>query len=149
MKQVPDRKKLRREYIENKQSAYVQLFVGSMLLLPSAIIAIISAIITVIGCLSTILARQFSNFVNCLLIGGVVTLFFGLIAWMGSTIIAEGKRLKRIPYVPPVSLNILPAEEILVRASEKPPVTQSEVLLRAAQKGQETPKEELLRVKGE
>jgi hypothetical protein len=52
---------------------------------------------------------------------------------------------KSNPYVPPVTASTLPAEEILVRATEEPPVAQSEVLLRAAQ-GQETPKEELLRV---
>jgi len=39
----------------------------------------------------------------------------------------------------------LPADEILVRGSQEPPIVQSEVLLRATQQ-QETPKEELLRV---
>jgi hypothetical protein len=52
----------------------------------------------------------------------------------------------RETYFPRVTPDTLPAEEILVRASEKTPVAQSEVLLRAAQWGQETPKKELLRV---
>ncbi len=52
-------------------------------------------------------------------------------------------------YIPPVTADTLPADEILVRGSEEPPVVQSEVLLRAAQKGEETAKEELLRVSQE
>ncbi len=53
---------------------------------------------------------------------------------------------KSNPYVPPVTPDTLPADEILVRGSEEPPVAQSEVLLRAAHRGKETPKEEWLRV---
>jgi hypothetical protein len=52
----------------------------------------------------------------------------------------------QVPNVLPVTANTLPAEEILVRAAEEPPVAQSTVLLRAAQRGQETPQEELLRM---
>jgi hypothetical protein len=59
--------------------------------------------------------------------------------------VEAGKEAAKLPYVPPVTPDILPAEEILVRAADVPPVAQSTILLRAAQ-GQETPKEELLRV---
>ncbi len=52
---------------------------------------------------------------------------------------------KQIPYVPPVTPDTLPADEILVRGSKEPPIAQSAVLLRAA-KEQETPKKELLRI---
>jgi hypothetical protein len=55
----------------------------------------------------------------------------------------------REQYSPPVTPDTFPANEILVRGSEEPPVAQSEILLRAAQKGEETPKEELLRVSQE
>ncbi len=61
------------------------------------------------------------------------------------TISKDMKKAKQVPYVPPVIANTLPAEEILVRAADEPPVAQSAVLLRAA-KGVETPKDELLRV---
>ncbi len=54
--------------------------------------------------------------------------------------------IARIPYVPPVIADNLPAEIILVRGSEEPSVGQSDVLLRAAQQVQETAKEELSRV---
>jgi hypothetical protein len=53
--------------------------------------------------------------------------------------------VKSLTYVPPVTAETLPAEEILVRGSEEPPGVQSEVLLRGAL-GHETPQEELLRV---
>jgi hypothetical protein len=52
----------------------------------------------------------------------------------------------RIPYVPPVTPNTLPADEILVRSSTLSEVPQSEILLRATHATQETPPEELLRV---
>jgi hypothetical protein len=58
------------------------------------------------------------------------------------------RELHAIPYVPPVTPDTLPADEILVRGSEEPVAVQSEVLLRSAQ-GQDTPKEELLKVVGE
>jgi hypothetical protein len=54
--------------------------------------------------------------------------------------------LAQLAYIPPVAASTLPAEEILVRPADEPPVVQSTILLRAAQGGQETPKEELLRV---
>ena len=53
--------------------------------------------------------------------------------------------MKRVSYIPPVTPDTLPADEILVRGSAVPRVTQSEVLLRAA-KESETPKEDLLRL---
>jgi hypothetical protein len=53
--------------------------------------------------------------------------------------------VREIPPVPPVTVDTLPAEEVLVRSSAEPTVRQSEMLLRAAT-GQEMPTEELLRV---
>jgi hypothetical protein len=53
---------------------------------------------------------------------------------------------KSLPYIPPVTPDTLPPDEILVRGSEEPPVAQSEVLLRAAKATQEAAKEELLRI---
>ena len=58
--------------------------------------------------------------------------------------IRRARRAANIAYIPPVRPDILPADEILVRGSEEPPVVQSTVLVRASQ-GIETPKEELLR----
>jgi hypothetical protein len=54
------------------------------------------------------------------------------------------QKARSIPYVPPVSLDSLPAEEVLVRGAE-PPAAMSETLLRATVKDEATKAEELLR----
>jgi hypothetical protein len=77
---------------------------------------------------------------------GVVTACFAWLAKRSHQALHRGRIQAQILYVPPLTPDILPADEILVRGSEELPVAQSEVLLRAAQQGQETPKEELLRV---
>ena len=60
-------------------------------------------------------------------------------------VFCEKKRLS-IPYVPPVAEQVaaLPADEVLVRASDEPPATPEE-LLRAAREGTVTVAEDLLR----
>ena len=68
----------------------------------------------------------------------------GLISWLASTVADRGRAEQQVPYVPPVTPNTLPANEILVRGAEEPPVARSKMLLRAAQGGHETATEELL-----
>jgi hypothetical protein len=141
MKQVPDRKRLRREYLTKRADVYAKM-IGSaaMALVGIAIIA---------SC----------GFINIAPIKGYISswilFLIGLLLLAMVILNAAAKRhteirreLDAIPYVPPVSPDTLPTDEILVRGSEEPPVMQSEVLLRAAT-GQETPKEELLRVSQE
>ena len=53
--------------------------------------------------------------------------------------------VKKLPYVPPVTADTLPAEEVLVRGSEEPVQKQSKVLLRGTQSGLESAEQELLR----
>jgi hypothetical protein len=52
---------------------------------------------------------------------------------------------KQLPYVPPVTANTLPAEEVLVRGSEEPTQEQGKVLLRGADGSAGTGEQELLR----
>jgi hypothetical protein len=59
--------------------------------------------------------------------------------------VLEARREVRVPHVPPVPLNSLPIEEILIRGAAEPSAT-GETLLRAGVKGEETKAEELLRV---
>lgn len=129
MNQVTERKRLRQEYLKQKRTAYSK------------------HIVVTVGTLAFI---------------GIVTLLIyhghavdiGMQLWLViyTIVLVYGhshtayKEAKSIPVVPPVTADTLPAEEILVRASEEPSVAQSEVLLRAVQRGQEAPKEELLRV---
>ena len=55
------------------------------------------------------------------------------------------KNIKHIPYVPPVTSDTLPAEEVLVRGSEEPTQEQSKVLLRGTECSMGTGEQELLR----
>jgi hypothetical protein len=80
----------------------------------------------------------------------VMYILLCMVCTLGVRTLFAWRRLRRqmlaVPYVPPVTAAVLPAEEILVRGSGEPLIAQNEVLLRAAQKGSETPQEELLRV---
>jgi hypothetical protein len=130
MKQVPDRKKLRREYLRRKAFAYG---IGGIFL-------VITLTFFVAWLHQTGLDSVSRNaFLYC-----SVLVFF---VWTAVKVSRDA--VKSVPYVPPVISDDLPADEILVRGSEELPVAQSEVLLRGAQKGEETPKEELLRVNWE
>jgi len=135
MKQVPDRKRLRRiKHGGSIEQSSLGNVVGRW-------------VVTMAVCLC----------VWCVMAPICHEAFFGGDAWFGIVILvplllvsvsSTGKVVRRAreQYFPPVTPNTLPAVEVLVRSSEEPPVVQSEVLLRAAQAAQETPKEELLRI---
>lgn len=55
------------------------------------------------------------------------------------------REAKQLPYVPPVTADILPAEEVLVRGSAQPAQEQSKVLLRGTDSSAGTGEQELLR----
>jgi len=147
MKPVPDRKKLRREYLRKKASSYLPaLWFEALVGLPCALM-----VIAMIYRLSTNppgwdggqgLFGWISSIIGILIFG--CGAYFGLVG--ATRTVRRGQSY--ITYVPPITPNTLPADEILVRGSDEPLVAQSEVLLRAA-KEQETPKEELLRVSQE
>jgi hypothetical protein len=73
------------------------------------------------------------------------------VIWVTLYFLVRGRSCARevsaMRYVPPITPDTLPADEILVRGSEAP-TDHSEILLRAA-KEQETPKEELVRASEE
>jgi hypothetical protein len=138
MNQVPDRKRLRREYLRKKRDHYQDLV--------AATFATAAGIVLTLGFVVFTFALAASHmwgfaFLCSLIACGAA----GATIWGACYIAAKTSVLTRIPYVPPITADTLPADEVLVRGSEEPPIEQSEVLLRAA-KGVETPKEELLRV---
>jgi hypothetical protein len=144
MKQVPDRKRLRREYLKRKMSAYTMITVGGTVFVPSLIAAFLFAAMTVVIC-----GFAFKDLRPLELVGalfcGVVTVFFTWLTYKSHHAMYRGRIEARLPYVPPVTPDILTAEEILVRGSDAPPAMQSDVLLRAATE-HESPKDELLRM---
>jgi hypothetical protein len=135
MKQMPDRKKLRREYLRKRRTTFA----------PGGFSIVLLITFLLFECWLIISLRRSGHLsMGLLVFVGVALVKCALMAY--KTVKMVQQQVSGIPHVPPVTPNTLPADEILVRASEEPPVAQSDVLLRAAQKGQETPKEELLRV---
>jgi hypothetical protein len=134
---VPDRKKLRRDYLRKKRRLNALQIVGFCILLPCILAPIAIAIgllawyrFSAVASLSTLAA------LGCWL----------LLVRKGWRALLEVERRERtLPYVPPVTLNTLPANEVLVRGSQQPATPHKEVLLRPAQGG-ETPADQLLRI---
>jgi hypothetical protein len=146
MKLVSDRKRLRRKYLAGKirTAAVFMLSYGLMLSGLAGVLLIGGWCFTgPWGILR--LPTSFLYFLPLLLMA--VAGWFGVYAiqWSGDLMHKAEEMEKGNPYVPPVTAANLPADEILVRASDEPPIVQSECLLRAAQ-GVETPNEELLRI---
>jgi hypothetical protein len=146
---IPDRKKLRRDYVERKAGAYASGMVCSVMFVPCTLVAatFLVAAIGLFGCaiFHGLREEDFASYIWGAMGSVVGAGVFGVYARIFCVGIQEARKSARVPYVPPASAHTLPAEEVLVRASDAPLIVHSEVLLRAAQ-GQETPQEELLRV---
>jgi hypothetical protein len=146
MRQALDRKRLRRKYIAAKMRGYASLIAGAAILLVVLSAFMIPALFgdlfrrLPVGSLPAVLIPLM---MLIFLISGGIGLC--LLGWLKR----KANAVRDLVYVPPVTHNNLPADEILVRGSEEPMVAQSEVLLRATQQPQDTPKEELLRVSQE
>jgi hypothetical protein len=148
MKQAPDRRRLRREYLRKKLRALVGL--GAIVYLGLTFVTLAAAFL--IYTLQAAMVASYSGIYAAItigLFGFVPTFVFALLGKFCWQVMKQEKALAdKIQSVPPVTPDLLPADEILVRGSEEPPIAHCEVLLRAA-KGVETPKEELLRVSQE
>ncbi len=139
MNKVPDRKRLRRDYLRIRGGKHTKAMLCFLSVAPAALIALAFASNAIDAMRQTNLVSSLSFFFLAVICAYITV---GLIQ---STRKYHVEALQ-VPNVLPVTANTLPAEEILVRAAEEPPVAQSTVLLRAAQRGQETPQEELLRM---
>ncbi len=137
MKQVPDRKKLRREYLRKKvrySTVIVLCLVGTICFVPFVIQNTMESI------------RNFSPAslgISAFILQG------GLMIWLGISAMRlhlhhARTQAKKLTFVPPVTADTLPAEEILVRGSQEPPVVRSDILLRVPDE-QNTLPEELLK----
>ena len=153
MARAPDRKKLRREYLRKKVTAYLGAGVGAAFFVP----ALCAGAMFGIAAMLFLLVAAFQAFqgtgpagpylaaaqamVICLL-GTVVSCGVATASWFG---IRKARMAARIEHVPAVVPDRLPADEILVRGASEP-CAPSETLLRATVKGEEAKAEELLRV---
>jgi hypothetical protein len=152
MKQVPNRKKLRREYLRTLFRAFGIAVMCGFLAVAGGLILFIGVSNSVLDLLwfvgSVVFGRKLpeQRVLSNLFFDGTV---LPAIGFASRSFLRGAKcatqQVHNLSYVLPIITDTLPADEILVRASVEPPVVQSEVLLRAAT-GTETPKEELLRV---
>jgi hypothetical protein len=132
MNPVPDRRRLRREYLRKKAIGYLMLRL-SVVLPGIGVVAIVTA---------NVCDEQHA-------IGGTVVVSSAacllLVSLFALKMSGQAEIVSDVPYVPPVKPDTLPAEEILVRGATQPSIP-SETLLRATMKGEETKADELLRV---
>ena len=149
MSTIPDRVKLRRNYLRKKGTAYTLQGIGFLIAVPALTSTFFFGFCILWAATHSLFGWGMDahpeDDTDMLKVCGVVTLVSGLIAVGGVGLQRRGVITRRMPYVPPVTASTLPAEETLVRASEEPTVAQSEILLRAAHAEQETPQQELLR----
>jgi hypothetical protein len=148
-KRVTDLKKLRRDYLKRKGYALTRLSVVSVML--ASLWGLTEFLVLPLFAQERTPDPDHIERWNALM-GALMTL-----AICGAPTYFCWKWLKKIetnianlPYVPPVTLDNLPADEVLIRASQEPMGRQSEVLVRAAhEQRQATLQEELLRVSQE
>jgi hypothetical protein len=155
MNPVPDRTKMRREYLRKKAKAYSKVTVGSVLFPVAVTGTVVCAGMAALYflALQNELAYQNADILR-LKAGierGVMWTFAILaalsarVAWISGQMVMEARREVRVPHVPPVRPTSLPAEEVLVRGASEPSAP-NETLLRAAVKGEEAHTAELLRI---
>ena len=138
MKHVPDRKKLNRIYRAGHREE------------PGLSDAVFRWFVTLFVCVIVWAVVSPIFYENVVMGNGACVLGIGVCIIVPLLLVSVRSTSNVIQQVkeehfPSATPNTLPADEILVRGSEEPPIVQSNVLLRAV-KGAETPKEELLRV---
>ena len=136
-----ERIKKRREYLKQKGGAYIEL-IGSGVCF--ALIAYGSIYLVIFVYLAQTPMRH-DHPIRWRL--GLVGLTLGMVillysVWKG---IKQNSQVLQIPYVPPVTADALPAEEVLVRGSVEPAQEQSRVLLRGTDGSADTGERDLLR----
>ena len=141
-----ERIKKRRAYLWTKEKAYSNMIKGGL----AFAFGVFASLVCLYGIYGSYwdelhdppitedCQQQMIDFTACMLV-------FGLLAWSGWMTAKEGKQALKVPYVPPVTADTLPAEEILVRGSQEPTQEQSRVLLRGTYSRTGTGEQELLR----
>ena len=143
MNRVPDRKRLRREYLRKQVLGHGKGGFGVLFYVLGSLLCPVSGCIAVLLLLGATLMLSPWCLITALAFAGmaVATWKLASCAWR----LLDGfEDAARTPYVPPVTTSTLPVEEVLVRGAAEPS-TPSETLLRAAGTGEETKAEELLR----
>lgn len=91
-------------------------------------------------------AFYFKNTGQIIFTGILLSLMLFFDSWISARLARQILRTARqLSYVPPVTAETLPAEEVLLRGAEEPASEQSKVLLRSIASGPESASQELLR----
>lgn len=148
MNKVPDRAKLRREYLWKKTTSNLQMLVGIALLLvggPLALFFLAVLLVAVVLCRNDMdLLWHVGRLQIMLYASGF--LLMGALSYTGhKTCLFAAKKSVGLAYVPPVDEQIatLPVNEVLLRASQVSAASPEELLRPAGR--QETNAKELLR----
>ena len=132
-----ERIKNRREYLKQKGTAYTKIGLAGLLIVPCLYFAVF--FLSVLYYPGRYYWQAFS--LSALL----VFIFGGGCYWLIYRAYRIHKSTSQFPYVPPISNDTLPIEEVLVRGSEEPVQVQSNVLLRGTVSIMNTKEQELLR----
>jgi|SRR5579871_3536068 len=137
MRKTVDRIKQRRQYLQKKALGYTGTSIMAVVTVPYVLATLCLLILPFFFPLD--------NWMEFLCLA-VLLLYFGGVCWGCAWLTRMAyQTTKQLPYVPPVTADILPGEEVLLRGAEAPAQEQSKRLLRSAdgRSGQE--KQELLR----
>jgi hypothetical protein len=151
MSRVPDRRKLRRNYLADKVAAYLAATVCTALFLPAVMLTVgcLAAAVWVLGSL----LLHFSTSVDAaglqfVALTGVSSFSAGL-AWIFWHGIREAAHdAQHVEYVPPFDLARVPVDELLVRGHNVANDVAADTLLRSAVGQIPEAPEQLLRVAG-
>ena len=141
---VPDRQKQRREYLR-KKAGVRGIIVGGQLL--EILLFSVTGLcgLASFGLLLCSIAIG-PQFYLTTLVSILLTVGGGYISWKLGKLTDRAEQEERsLAFVPPVTPDTLPAEEVLVRGAQELTQEQSTVLLRAAEESVASPTEELLR----
>ena len=137
MQKAPNRKKLRRRYLARKSCGNALVAIGNVLKWGG--LPLLWLIVYLVN------PKLVSGNPYALLLLMALVIPGALIEVYGKALLKTGRKWRDTDYVPPVTPDTLPAEEILMRGAKLPSPEPGRTLLRATQTV-ETADEELLRV---
>ncbi len=138
MSSTQERIKKRREYLKKKGTAYRNVST-------QAVFVVLAVMLTIVSLLATIFSLLRLDLLSVLFFAALTALDGVMTRSVIDSARQAHEQAKQLPYVPPVTANSLPAEEVLVRGSEEPAEEQGKVLLRGTDGSAGTGKQELLR----
>ena len=141
MNRIPDRKKLRREYLRLKCIGMLLKHGGLLLCFPLAFVAVLLGMVGL--CIGAYGLLHMDPFMLIGVILIVLAAILGFLSYSAYYAVGFGDQVLNTTYVPPVTPDTLPVKEVLVRGAEEPAAA-SETLLRATVKSEATKAEELL-----